>query len=70
MRVHSGHTGGPRGFREKDLAAVLDAARQQLRGPLVLVWDNATQHTDAAMRTLIAARSWLTVFRLPPTHRS
>ncbi|WP_405891402.1 hypothetical protein [Streptomyces sp. NBC_00133] len=27
--------------------------------------DNDTHHVDAAMRELIAARSWLTVFRLP-----
>jgi putative transposase len=61
-----GRRGEKKGFREHDLAALLDAARQQLGGPVVLVWDNATAHTDAAMRKLIAARSgWLTVFRLP-----
>lgn len=61
-----GRRGEKKGFREHDVAALLDAARQQLGGPIVLVWDNATSHTDAAMRKLIAARSsWLTVFRLP-----
>jgi DDE superfamily endonuclease len=61
-----GRRGEKKGFREQDLAALLDAARQQLGGPVVLVWDNATSHTDTAMRALIAARSgWLTVFRLP-----
>lgn len=29
------------------------------------VSDNLTAHHDAAMRTLIAARAWLTVFRFP-----
>jgi putative transposase len=54
------------GFREPDLAALLDAAHQQLgRRNLVLVWDNSTQHTDAAMRALLAARPWLTDFQLP-----
>jgi len=66
MLVHHGRKGEKKGFREKDFAALLDAAHQQLRGPLVLVWDNATQHVDAAMRRLIATRTWLTVFRLPP----
>jgi hypothetical protein len=66
MLVHHGRKGEKKGFRERDLAALLDAAHQRLRGPLVLVWDNATGHIDAAMRTLIAARCWLTVFRLPP----
>jgi putative transposase len=63
--VHHGRKGEKKGFREPDLARLLDAAHQQLGGPLVLVWDNATAHTDRAMRELIATRSWLTVFRLP-----
>ena len=32
----------------------------------MLVWDNLNTHVSAAMAELIAARSWLTVFRLPP----
>ncbi|WP_452746372.1 IS630 family transposase [Streptomyces hirsutus] len=64
---HPGRRTEKKGFREPELAALLDAAYQQLgRRDIVLVWDNSTQHTDAAMRALIAARSWLTVFRLPP----
>src|SRR5436309_358677 len=35
-------------------------------GPLVLVWDGLNTHPSRAMRELIAARDWLTVFRLPP----
>jgi putative transposase len=31
----------------------------------VLVWDNLNTHTSRAMRELIAARDWLTVFQLP-----
>ena len=30
------------GFTEADYAALLDAAHQQLGGPIVLVWDNST----------------------------
>jgi DDE superfamily endonuclease len=69
-RTHRGRRGnGPRsrrkGFTEADYAALLDATHQQLGGPIVLVWDNLNTHASAAMAEMIAARSWLTVFRLP-----
>ena len=65
--VHHGRKNEKPGFRERDFTALLDAAHQQLRGPIVLVWDNSTQHVDKLMRTLIATRAtWLTVYRLPP----
>jgi transposase len=63
--THHGRKGEKKGFRETDYAALLDAAHQQLGGPIVLAWDNLTTHHDAAMRELIAARGWLTVFRFP-----
>jgi putative transposase len=67
MLVHRGRKGEKKGFKEADYAALLDDAHQQLGGKIVLVWDNATQHKDTAMRELLQARSaWLTVFRLPP----
>jgi hypothetical protein len=66
-RVHRARgTGRRKGFTEAGFAALLDAAHQQLGGPLVLVWDNLNTHTSAAMNELIAARDWLTVFQLPP----
>jgi putative transposase len=66
MLVHHGRKAEKKGFREADFAALLDAARQQLGGNIVLVWDNSIQHKDTAMRELLAARGqWLTVFRLP-----
>ncbi|MFE3197910.1 transposase [Embleya sp. NPDC059237] len=65
IRVHRGRKGDPKGFREKDFAELLDSAHRQLGGPIVLVWDNYTHHVDAAMRELIEARAWLTVFRFP-----
>jgi len=40
--------------------------RQQLAGPLVVVWDNSSTHVSAAMTGLAAARDWLTIFQLPP----
>ena len=59
--------GDPRkGVTETDCAALLDAAHQQLSGPIVLVWDNLNVHISDAMTSLIAARDWLTVYRLPP----
>src|SRR6266705_2533480 len=53
-------------FTETGYARLLDAAHQQLGGPLVVVWYNSITHVSAAMTALIAARDWLTVYRLPP----
>jgi transposase len=67
-RVHHGRghgTGQRKGFTEADYARLLDAAHQQLGGPLVVVWDGLNTHASRAMADLIAARDWLTVFRLP-----
>ena len=67
-RIHTGRRrkGERKGFTEADYARLLDAAHQQLGGPLVVVWDNLNAHVSAAMDELIAARDWLTVYRLPP----
>jgi len=53
-------------FTETGYARLLDAAHQQLGGPIVPVWDNLNAHVSGAMAELIAARDWLTVYRLPP----
>jgi putative transposase len=67
FRTHRARRGDKRqGFTEHQYARLLDAAHQQLNGPIVLVRDNLNTHTSGAMRELIAARDWLTVFRLPP----
>jgi putative transposase len=67
-RTHRGRRGMSRckGFTEADYAALLGAAHWQLDGPIVRVWDNLSSHTSKAIAELIAARPWLTVFRLPP----
>jgi transposase len=66
-RTHRARRGDQRkGFTEADYARILDAARQQLGGPLVVVWDGLNTHVSRAMRELVAARSWLRVYRLPP----
>jgi hypothetical protein len=65
-RIHRSRTDKRKGFTETDYAQLLDAARQQLGGPLVVVWDNLNTHVSRTMTELIAARDWLTVFQLPP----
>ena len=55
-----------KGFDETDYARFLDAAHQQLNGPVVLVWDNLNTHVSRVMRELVATRSWLRVVQLPP----
>ena len=66
FRTHRARRGDKRkGFTETGYARFLDAAHQQLGGPVVLVWDGLNTHTSRAMRELTAARSWLTVFQLP-----
>jgi len=63
--LHRGRKGEPKGFREADFARLLDAAHQQLGGPIVVVWDGLNTHKSTLMRTLIATRPWLRVYRLP-----
>lgn len=66
-RVYHGRKNEPKGFDEHDYIRLLDAAHQQLRAPIVLVWDNLNTHKSAVMHRLVSARSWLTVFYLPTT---
>ena len=67
-RTHRGgcRDGQRKGFTETDYARFLDAAHQQLNGPVVLMWDNLNTHTSHAMRELGCGRAWLTVCQLPP----
>jgi DDE superfamily endonuclease len=66
-RVHKSRRGKDqrKGFTETGYAQLLDAAHQQLAGPLVVIWDNLNSHVSAAMTELIQARDWLTVCQLP-----
>jgi hypothetical protein len=63
--AHHGRKGERSSLTETDYAALLDQVHQRLRTPIVLVWDNLNTLLSTAMRTLIAARPWLTVVRLP-----
>jgi transposase len=64
-KLHRGRPGERGSFSEDDYIAFLDQAHQRLAAPIVLVWDNLNTHVSLRMRTLIAARDWLTVVRLP-----
>jgi putative transposase len=64
--VHRGRKGERRSFSEADYATAIAAAHQQLRAPIILIWDNLNTHLSARMRTFIDAHAdWLTVVRLP-----
>jgi hypothetical protein len=65
--VYHGWKNEKKGFDEHDFIRLLDAAHQQLRAPIVLVWDNLNRHKSATIRALISTRAWLTVFYLPTT---
>jgi putative transposase len=68
-RVHHGRRSRDdrrKGFTEADYARLLDDAHQQLGGPLVVVWDGLNTHDSGVMGDLVAARDWLTIFRVPP----
>jgi hypothetical protein len=57
--------GERRSFAETDYAALLDAAHQYLKAPIVVIWDNLNVHLSTLMRELAAARDWLHVIQLP-----
>jgi putative transposase len=63
---HSRRKDQRKGFTETGYARLLDAAHQQLDGPIVLVWDNLNSHVSTAMAELLQARDWLTAYQLPP----
>ncbi|MFC0531665.1 winged helix-turn-helix domain-containing protein [Phytohabitans kaempferiae] len=63
--AHKRRKGEPKGFNEAHFAELLDAAHQQLGGPILLVWDRLPAHKSARMRALITARRWLRVYHLP-----
>jgi hypothetical protein len=63
--THTGRKGEAKSFTEDHFAALLDAAHQQLGGPILLVWDGLPQHKSARMRALLATRRWLRVYPLP-----
>jgi DDE superfamily endonuclease len=65
LMLHRGRKGEPKGFAEAQFAQMIDAAHQQLGGPIVLVWDGLPAHKSKKMRKMITARPWLRVYQLP-----
>ena len=58
FRTHRARRGDRRkGLPRRDYAWFLDAAHQQLDGPVVLVWDNLNTHTSRAMTGTLWRRS-------------
>ena len=65
IKVHRPRKGERRSFAETDYAALLDAAHQYLKAPIVLIWDNLNVHKRAELRAFTGAQPWLRVFWLP-----
>jgi len=65
IHVYHGRKRERKGFVEDDYIQALRAAHQQLKAPIVLVWDNLNTHISRVMRRFVAAHAWLTVFQLP-----
>lgn len=64
--VHRGRRGERRSLSEADYATLLTAAHQQLKAPIILIWDNLNTHVSKLMRAFVEAHAdWLTVLRLP-----
>jgi hypothetical protein len=62
--------GQPKSFREPELIRRLDAAHQQLKAPIVLIWDRLSLHKTPAIRAAIAARPWQRATNYRPTRRN
>ncbi|WP_369227989.1 IS630 family transposase [Streptomyces sp. R39] len=67
-QTYRGRTGEKKGFRAREFAELITAARRQLDGaPLILVWDNASTHHAKPLREFCDRNSdWLTIVKLPP----
>jgi len=64
--VHRGRRGERRSLSEADYATLLTAAHQQLKAPIILIWDNLNTHVSTRMRKFLDGHAdWLTVLRLP-----
>lgn len=66
IRVHRRRKGERRSMSERDYIGLIDAAHQQLKAPIILIWDRLNTHRSKTMTEMIAARDWLTVVLLPP----
>jgi transposase len=68
VRVYRAGKNEPKALTWTDYRDLLVAAHQQLKAPIVVVWDNLSTHKVPQLREFIAAHAdWLTVVHLP-TH--
>jgi len=65
IRRHTGRKGERRSLSERDYIGLIDGMHHLVKAPIVLVWDRLNTHVSRAMRDLVDARDWLTVFVLP-----
>ena len=66
VRIHRGRKGERRSMSEADYAGLITAAHQELKAPVILIWDRLNTHVSAVMRAFIGAHpGWLTEVRLP-----
>ncbi|MFI9274606.1 transposase [Kitasatospora sp. NPDC052896] len=65
LRRHTGRKGERRSLSEHDYIGLIDGVHQLVKAPIVLVWDRLNTHVSQAMRDLIDAQDWLSVFILP-----
>ena len=65
-RIHRGRKGERRSMSEQDYAGLITAAHQELKAPVILIWDRLNTHVSAVMHAFIEAHpDWLTEVRLP-----
>ncbi len=66
VRVHRGRKGERRSMSEAGYAGLITAAHQELKAPVILIWDRLNTHVSAVMRAFISSHpGWLTEVRLP-----
>jgi putative transposase len=66
IHVYHGRKRERKGFTDRDYIHALTAAHQQLKAPIVVVWDNLGTHNTPAVRKFVDTHDWVTVFHLPP----
>ena len=59
VRVHRGRKGERRSMSEADYATLITAAHQELKAPVILIWDRLNTHVSAVMRAFIQAHPGL-----------
>lgn len=60
-----GRRGERKSFGQAEYTVLLTALHQQLRAPIVLVWDNLSSHKTPEFTAWAASKTWLRVFYLP-----